>query len=656
MDFSLSFSDQAIWVVAVVVTFYLILTFLFGMYFSRFNSNVNDFFFSGKRLSWWVPTMSMVATGIGSYSYLKYSEQGFNTGMNSSHVYFNDWFLFPVFLFGWLPILYFNRIHSVPEYFEKRFNMLARYLSVLIILGYIFYYIGFNLFTMGLAIQGIFGISPLFSLPVITLIIGFYVTFGGQTAVIFTDLIQGLMLYLVGFVIITCGLYALGGIGEFWSFLPETHRVPLADLNTNHKYNTVGIFWGDAVAGSIAFLYMNQGFLMRFLSIRSISQTQKAALANISITLPISALIVGGTGWLARSIVSKQKAVGSALEGYSFLDIENSYHTFLQTAYVVIQQNDWILGFIFSALMAALMSTVDSLITAASAIGVYDIYKPLIRSHADEKHYLKTARWMSIGTALIGLLLVVWFFGQKGTLMSIHYKGIMLIIPPVVTTVFLGVLWRKFRAFSACVGMILGIVVIFTTMFIPQPVYWLREFLLGSNADAEIIFFRAPFGILATALFSFLAQILCPKGGDSLKFLKKSKILSRCVSVLDQGSHKDIRGLTIDTLKSAMKNFKGFQPNLKEGKTVRCLDIQEKDSLGVDEVILSEEVCQGLKADEGDFVYVSDQRWFLGGIRSGHFRLKEKHKDLNSIVYMSKRGYQKSYFLKGRKVFVEKII
>ena len=58
-------------------------------------------------------------------------------------------------------------------------------------LCYIFYYIGYNLFTIGLAFEGIFGLSPLITLPLASLLLGAYVTLGGQTAVIFTDLAQG---------------------------------------------------------------------------------------------------------------------------------------------------------------------------------------------------------------------------------------------------------------------------------------------------------------------------------------------------------------------------------------------------------------------------------------------------------------------------------
>ena len=652
------YSEHFLWVVSFVVILYLVFIFVFGLYFSRFNSNINDFFYSGNRFSWWLPTMSLVATGIGAYSYLKYSEQGFNTGVNSSHVYSNDWFLFPIFLFGWLPILYFNRIKSVPEYFGKRFNPLARTISVMSILAYIFYYIGFNLFTIGVAIENILRISPWFSLPLMTFVIVLYVIFGGQTAVVFTDFFQGIILYLVGFLVVGAGLYALGGLAEFWSYLPETHQTPLAVLNENHRYNTAGIFWGDALAGSVAFLYMNQGFLMRFMTIKNMAHTQIAALVNICVTLPVSVIIVGGTGWIARAILSKQEALGSSLgEAYSTLTIENSYHTFLQTAYVVLQHNDWILGFIFAALIAALMSTLDSLITAASAIFIYDIYKPLIRSQASDQHYLKMARFSAGAVGVLGLILVIWFFTQKGTLMSIHYKGIMMIIPPMVTAVFMGVVWKNFNAFSACTGMCLGIMAIFLSIPFPEPVYFLREFLLGSTADKEIIFFRAPYGILATALFSCLTQWIFPKGIQNLDRFKKTPLIYPFLKFFNKGADKNVQGLTLDTLDVAYETYKGgSRPNFKKSSKAKDLKVQIQDSLKKDEVNLSQKVCQKIEAELGDFVYVSDQRWFLGGVRSGHFKIKSLHSESDEKVQMSSEGEKRAYLLKNRNIYVEKTI
>jgi len=98
----------------VIVLGYFALVLGFGGYFAKFNRNTNDFFFGGRRFSWWLITMSIVATGVGSHSFLKYSSKGFEHGLSSSMTYLNDWFFMPLFMFGWLPIIYYMRVRSIP--------------------------------------------------------------------------------------------------------------------------------------------------------------------------------------------------------------------------------------------------------------------------------------------------------------------------------------------------------------------------------------------------------------------------------------------------------------------------------------------------------------------------------------------------------------
>ena len=95
----LNLDPSAYWTIGTVVILYSLMIAAFGGYFSRFSKNINDYFYSGQRFAWWLGAASMIATGIGSYSYLKYSQQGFETGMSSSMTYTNDWFIIPFFMF-----------------------------------------------------------------------------------------------------------------------------------------------------------------------------------------------------------------------------------------------------------------------------------------------------------------------------------------------------------------------------------------------------------------------------------------------------------------------------------------------------------------------------------------------------------------------------
>ena len=629
---SLNLDATTLTVIGVVVLIYTLMIAGFGSYFAKFSKNINDFFYSGQRFAWWLGAASMIATGIGSYSYLKYSQQGFETGMSSSMTYTNDWFIIPLFMFGWLPIIYFSKIKSIPEYFERRFNTTARYISLVIIMAYMLFYIGYNLFTIGIAMEGLLGIPMIYTVPIATIILGGYVTFGGQTAVIFTDLIQGIMLYLAGGIAIVAGIIALGGFGEFWSWLPVTHRLPFVHLLNDPKFNTAGLFWGEALAGSIAFTFMNQGFIMRYLALKSVNDGRKASIFNVLFTLPFSAIIVGAVGYIAKSLITKQAAMGGVLEGLDPIHITNHFHTFLIVAWETLRHNAIVFGFVIAALTAALMSTVDTLINACAAIGIYDIYKPLIKPKADDKHYLKAARWVSGGTALVGLLLVYMFSKMSGSLMSIHYKGIMIIIPSIVTTIFLGAFWRRFTAKAANISMIVGSSFTILTVFVPkmiQPLAWF----VSAPQNGIYIYSRALFGMVLTAIVG-IAITLSTKPSE--KQLARSK------------------GLTIDTLDYAMEQYKGGIPNHVKGEKVHRLPVIIDEAIPTGKVSLSKSVMARMKANVEDLIYMEDSRWILGGLRSDHAKTFEPH-DGENEVKMNQETFDNAMMLKDKLVTLEKI-
>lgn len=628
--FGLNLGTGTLITIGVIAVGYFILITAFGTYFARFSRNINDYFYSGQRFAWWVAAASMVATGIGSYSYLKYSEQGYNTGMSSAMTYTNDWFVLPFFMFGWLPIIYFAKIRSIPEYFERRFNRTARYIAVVIILAYMFFYIGYNLFTIGVAIEGLIGWPQIYTIPVVALFLGAYVTFGGQTAVIFTDLFQGIMLYLAGGLAIVAGLIVVGGLGDFWGFLPLTHRLPFTGLVDDPKFNSSGLFWGEALAGSIAFAFMNQGFLMRYLTLKSVHEGRKAAFFNVAVTLPVSAVIVGGVGWIAKSIITKQAAVGGGLAGLDPIHIENTFHTFIVITWESLRHNSILFGFVVAALTAALMSTVDTLINACAAIGIYDIYRPLIKKNADDRHYLKAARVASVIATLIGLVLVIFFNTQKGSLMSIHYKGIMIIIPSIVTTIFLGAFWKRFNAKAAIVSMAVGSVTTLLTVWFPRWIDPLSWFVSGPHND-QYIYMRALFGMTVTALIGVGVTLFTAR--DS----------------------KDVSGLTVDTLDTAMERYKEGKPNHTLGKKARSLPLQADPSLETDIVRLSPAVMDMLKADPGDLIYLEDARWWLGGLRSKKFKAGKPHDEGGDVVKISPGAVDEGHLQASRPVTLEKI-
>src|SRR3989339_1261366 len=320
----------------VVMFVYFIGIMLFGSYFAKYNRNTNDFFFGGRRFAWWLITVSIVATGVGSHRFVKYAAKGLEHGVSSTMTYMNDWFFMPFFLFGWLPIVVYTKIKSIPEYFEKRFSPTVRLIATVFQLLYMIGYLGIGLLTLGKVFTPLlpasFDIFGLF-IPVnlmgviitIAAITGVYTTFCGQTAVIFTDLIQGVILLFAGFLIFLMGINYVGGLEAFWHLLPPDWRLPLADFNKPADFNFVGIFWQDGIAGSVGFLFMNMGLIMRFMSAKSVNEGRKAAAFNILFMLPVSAIVVSGGGWVgkAMSMLSNSPIPANTEPDFIFVVVAN---------------------------------------------------------------------------------------------------------------------------------------------------------------------------------------------------------------------------------------------------------------------------------------------------------------------------------------------
>jgi SSS family solute:Na+ symporter len=531
-------------------------------------------------------------------------------------------------MFGWLPIIYFSRVRSIPEYFERRFNWVARYLSMVIILGYMLFYIGYNLYTIGIAIQGITGIGIWTSVLVSSVIIGFYVTFGGQTAVIFTDLLQGVMLYVAGAVVLIAGMIWLGGPGEFWGWLPPEFRAPLPHINADPKFSTANTFWGEGIAGSIAFTFMNQGFIMRYLAVKSVSEGRKAALANVVFLLPLSAVVVGCAGWVGRAMVTKGAATGVIP-----FELHDTYHAFTTVLWTVMNENVYVFGFIMAALLAALMSTVDTLINACAAIGVNDLYRPFARSH-DERHYLRVARVVSAVSTGVGLLLVWLFTTMRDDLFNLHYKGIMVIIPAMVTAIFLGAFWRRFNAWGAAAGMIGGSALnVVTAAYFPGWVDPLSRAVLAFPpvGAPNHSLLQGLFGVVATAVIGVVVTLLTPPP-PAVK----------------------TDGLTVWSLDEAMRRFKGGIPNFRVGRrqTVRRLALTvDADASGT--IRLPASAMDELAAAQGDLIYLADDRWYLGGLRSVQLAAGPPSPD--DTVRVDAATIDKGSFLLAQTVRAEKV-
>jgi len=111
----------------------------------------------------------------------------------------------------------------------------------------------------------------------------------------------------------------------------------------------------------------------------------------------------------------------------------------------------------------------------------------------------------------------------------------------------------------------------------------------------------------------------------------------------------------VDTLDAAMEKYKGGIPNHERGCKVARAPVMLDESLPAGMVAVTLRMMERMKAREGDLVYMTDSRWWLGGLRSNHVKLAAPRGATPESVAMSKATFDDAFLLDGRPVTMEKI-
>ncbi len=562
-----------------------------GAWFARFTRTTSDFFFAGRRFSGWLIAISCVATTVGSYSFVKYSAAGFSFGLASSMSYLNDWFWMPLWMAVWLPIIYYRRIQSVPEYFERRFGRQARVVSTLILLVYLVGYIGINFLTMGKALHALTG-WPIFGAACVAAVAtGLYVVFGGQTSVIMTDLVQGVLLLAVGLGLFAAGLTYLGGIDVFWDALPPPHRAGFAHLTEPSSFSTMGVFWQDAMAGGVAFYFMNQGILMRFMAARSVHEGRKAAALVVLVVMPVAAVAVSGTGWIGRGMATTGAIAADTSPDNVFVIVS------------ALLATPGVFGLIMAALTAALMSTADTLLTAVAAIFVNDIWRPFLGG-VDERRALATARGTTIATAGLAVLLVL-VFKEFDSIYVAHATFVAAVVPPMAVALVLGAVWPRYGHGAALLTLVGGTLAILASIVWPDLIAPLAQ---GTEPGGEGLkaykYMRALYGLVASGALAVIGVRLFPSTAPA-------------DPLLVAGPETALR-----------RAFKAGEPKATGGAhrlVLAATDIAVRTAEGADEVLVRLHPDDQARLDlaPGDLVHIARPGRWHGGLLSTHARVED---------------------------------
>ncbi|MEM1095278.1 MAG: sodium:solute symporter [Bacteroidota bacterium] len=424
-----------------MVVGYVIFVIALGFYFAKRTKSEADYFLAGRSLTWWLIGFSLLASNLSSSSLLGMASEAYRRGIA---VYNYEWMaalILVVFAVFFLPFYLKTRIFTMPEFLERRFDARSRYwFSGITILGNIIIDTAAALYAGAIVVQILYPDIPMWQIiAVLAILAGLYTAAGGLAAVVYTDAVQAVLLLLGACIV---AFTAFNQVGS-WSAVtavapPESRKLVLPADSEIMPWP--GLLTGVFLLG-FYFWTNNQFMAQRVLGAKDLNNGRWGAIFAGFLKLPILFIMVM-PGMFARVLYPAAD--------YPEL-VANADLIFPTMMFDLLPIG--LRGLIITALVAAIMSSVDSTLNSASTLVTMDFVKKL-----KPKASRKTLLWVGRTTTLVFMIFAaLWapFIVGKGIWQYLQ-EVLSYIAPPVVACFVLGVFWRRATATGAFAGLLGG--------------------------------------------------------------------------------------------------------------------------------------------------------------------------------------------------------
>jgi solute:Na+ symporter, SSS family len=429
----------------VIIGLYFCVIFAIGFYFSRKERTSTDYFLAGRNVGWFAIGASLFVSNISTEHFIGLAGSGASSGLAVGHF---EWLAcFMLLILGWVFVPFYLRsnVFTMPEFLERRFNRsCATYLASISVLAYIFTKISVHLYAAAVVLERVVGWSPMTSAIILVIATGIYTIAGGLAAVIYTDLVQTLILVAGALILTVLGLHEAGGFTALRAALPASyfHMIKPA---TDSAFPWTGIFFGAPILG-IWYWCTDQVMVQRVLSARSEGNAKAATIfAGFLKILPVFILVLPGL--IAVALYRELFQFGP--DG-QVLNGDIAFPTM-----IVNLLPSGLVGLMIAALLAALMGAMSSVFNSASTLVTLDFYKKY-RPNATEKN-LVTFGQAATGVMVVLGLLWVPFIHLISSQLYIYLQSVQAYIsPPIAACFIFGILWPRLNGTGALSSLLTG--------------------------------------------------------------------------------------------------------------------------------------------------------------------------------------------------------
>lgn len=419
----------------------------YGLYLAWGTETSSEWFLGARSLPWWAVGLSMFATNVDNADLVGVTGATYKEGLHIITVYALGSAAGGILAaFFVVPAIYRAGFYTNAEYLEARFGPAARLLSALIQLQYRSSMLGMMIWSAHLLLTQLVGLSAALAwLLIVALVIlaGLYTAWGGLRSVVWTDTAQGVVMMVAAVIIFVAVWQAVGGWSGMNSELREAGREDLTHIGRYHGDDGRTSPWIVVLAWTIVgcgYWTVNHTQTMRLMGSRSIWDMKMAAVWGVALSFPI--MVVSSTlGVFARAIPELSN-LGA--------DQVDTIYPALASRYLA----PGFKGIVVAGVLAAVVSTFDSMGSALSAVFTRDIYARFLVRDGQDHHYVTVGRIATVAVLALGFVYLP-FIWMQDNIIKAFTTLIPVFVTPLFTVYMLGVLTRVHRR-SGIIGLLVG--------------------------------------------------------------------------------------------------------------------------------------------------------------------------------------------------------
>ncbi|MCL4150994.1 UNVERIFIED_CONTAM: hypothetical protein GTU68_020234 [Idotea baltica] len=407
-----------------------------------------DYFLASKSLPWWAIGASLIAANISAEQFIGMSGSGFRLGLAIATYEWMAAITLLIVAWFFLPIFLKKGIYTMPQFLEVRYdNRVRTLLAVFWLAVFIFVNLTTVLYLGALAMESIMG-TPLWAgmvgLAAFAII---YSVYGGLKAVAWTDVIQVFFLIFGGLLTTYLALDAYGegagAIAGFSKLLNTTgdrfNMILFEDQDAYDLLPGLSVLIGGMWIANLYYWGCNQYIIQRALAAKSLKEAQRgvAFAGYLKLLLPLIVVIPGIVAYAMKAPIDK------ADQAYPWLLGE-----FVGPG---------LKGLAFAALVAAIVSSLASMMNSVSTIFTMDLYRPFINKNASESRLVLVGRITAFAAMGIAGLVAYPLLAQSDQVFQDIQDYTGMVSPGVLAVFILGLFWKKATPNSALISAFLSV-------------------------------------------------------------------------------------------------------------------------------------------------------------------------------------------------------